>query len=252
MDEIVCSPQRGVILVTGASSGVGAAVARGLRGLVSSSEGPFANHELVLLGRSDEKLATLRDELGRAGCDVITHAGDISDPNHIESVLSPIMAGERRLSVVIHCAGVGHFGEIEETGLDEIAEMIATNVSGTALLLRSVVPFFKEQRGGHLVVITSDVARRPLEGGSVYSASKFAQRSLVASIRKEVLSYGVKVSEVMPGLIDTNFHASPAGSAAHQDWLRPEDVAWWIQMIVSAPSHVVVDELMIHPLSQRY
>jgi NADP-dependent 3-hydroxy acid dehydrogenase YdfG len=75
---------------------------------------------------------------------------------------------------------------------------------------------------------------------------------MVASIRKEVQPFGVRVSEVLPGLIDTNFHADPAGSPAHHDWLQPTDVAWWIQAVVCAPPHVVVDEVMIHPLSQRY
>jgi NADP-dependent 3-hydroxy acid dehydrogenase YdfG len=246
------TPPKGVILITGASSGVGEAVARSMVELIKSAADQSGGHELVLLGRSAQKLTELQAELRGDMSPVTAYAGDITDVGYLGSVLSPIIAMGKRLSVVVHCAGMGRFGKHDEVKLGDIDEMIATNILGTAVLLQSVIPVMKEARAGHLVVVTSDVARRPLEEGAIYSASKYAQSSMVASIRKEVQPFGIRVSEVLPGLIDTNFHAEPAGSPAHHDWLQPTDVAWWIQAVVCAPQHVVVDEVMIHPLSQRY
>jgi NADP-dependent 3-hydroxy acid dehydrogenase YdfG len=110
----------------------------------------------------------------------------------------------------------------------------------------------KENKDGHIINVASDVAKRAFSGGSLYCASKYAQEGFSAAIRKELRPFGIKVSVVYSGLVDSSFHADPQGSSNHDDWLKNEDMANAIQYIIAQPKHVVIDELMIHPLSQDY
>ena len=106
--------------------------------------------------------------------------------------------------------------------------------------------------GGHIVNVASDVAKRTFAGGSLYCASKFAQEAFSSALRKEVRKDKIKVSVVYSGLVDTHFHADPQGGAHATNWLRDSDVADAIIYILAAPAHVVVDELVLHPLAQDY
>lgn len=243
---------RGVVLITGASSGVGAAVAQQIAQLIAAEHPRFSQDEVVLMGRSEESLRSVCDTLGEMAPSATTRAGNIADAEYLTAVLDEITAAGKHLSAVIHCAGLGRFGSLDTINQAELSEMIATNVWGTTVLLQRATVPMKQARCGHIVVVTSDVARRCLNGGAVYSATKHAQASLVASLRQEVRSFGIKVSEVLPGLIDTNFHARGAGAPEQSEWLKPEDVAAMITTILTAPPHVVIDEVMMHPLVQPY
>lgn len=243
---------RGVVLITGASSGVGAAVATEIARLIEAKHPRFADDEIVLMGRSEESLRTVRDNLGEMAPSATIRAGNIADPDYLTSVIDEITSAGKRASALIHCAGLGRFGSLDTMGQDQLSEMIATNVWGTTMLLQRVTIPMKKALQGHIVVVTSDVARRCLNGGAVYSATKYAQASLVASLRQEVRPFGIKVSEVLPGLIDTNFHAGGAGAPEQSEWLKPEDIAAMITTIVTAPPHVVIDEVMMHPMVQPY
>ena len=110
----------------------------------------------------------------------------------------------------------------------------------------------REAKKGHLITIASDVAKRVFDGGSLYCASKYAQHAFTEALRKEVRRDGIKVSTIYSGLVDTMFHPEPQGSEAHKEWLTCEDMAESIFYIMNQPAHVVIDELMIHPLSQEY
>jgi NADP-dependent 3-hydroxy acid dehydrogenase YdfG len=109
----------------------------------------------------------------------------------------------------------------------------------------------KAQKTGHIINIASDVAKRVFDGGALYCSSKFAQDAFSSALRKEVRRDGIKVSVVYSGLVNTPFHANP-NSSDKADWLSDADMAQSIQFIMSQPAHVVIDELMIHPLSQDY
>ena len=115
-----------------------------------------------------------------------------------------------------------------------------------------MAPIFKHQANGHIVFVASDVAKRTYAGGSMYSSSKYAQHAFADAIRKELRPFSVKVSTVYSGLVDSSFHKEPQGDDSHSWWLKNEDVAHAIIYILNQPAHVVVDELMIHPLQQDY
>jgi NADP-dependent 3-hydroxy acid dehydrogenase YdfG len=110
----------------------------------------------------------------------------------------------------------------------------------------------KAKTAGHIINIASDVAKRVFSGGSLYCASKYAQDAFSAAIRKELRPFKIKVSVVYSGLVDSFFHAEKEGDPAHENWLKNEDMANAVEYIITQPPHVVIDELMIHPLEQEY
>jgi NADP-dependent 3-hydroxy acid dehydrogenase YdfG len=105
---------------------------------------------------------------------------------------------------------------------------------------------------GHIINIASDVAKRVFAGGALYCASKYAQDAFSMAIRKELRPFGIKVSVVYSGLVDSYFHADPQGHSSHEGWLTKQNMADAICYIAAQPPHVVIDELMIHPLEQDY
>jgi NADP-dependent 3-hydroxy acid dehydrogenase YdfG len=109
----------------------------------------------------------------------------------------------------------------------------------------------KTKGSGHIINIASDVAKRVFDGGALYCSSKFAQDAFSAALRKEVRKHGIKVSVIYSGLVDTPFHADER-SERKKEWLTSQDMANTIIYVMNQPKHVVIDELMIHPLSQEY
>jgi NADP-dependent 3-hydroxy acid dehydrogenase YdfG len=228
-----------VAIVTGASRGIGKAIA-----LLLALQGA----KVVAVARSEKELI----ELGHKtqGPCIVADVADESDAQH---VVQETIRRFGRLDILVCNAGVGSFNELEHFSSDEWDRIFDTNVKGTFLLCKAAVPHFKAQRKGHIVGITSDVAKRTFAHGTAYGASKYAQDALLASLRKEVRPHGVKVSTIYPGLVDTYFNDTKPGSTkAQKTHLRPADVAQAVRYVLEAPAHVVIDELMLHPLTQDW
>lgn len=227
-----------VILITGASRGIGRATA-----LLLALQGAH----VVLVARSDDELLDLATKT--QGLPLVA---DVSDEADVKHVVAEAIRHFGRLDAVVCNAGVGTFNELEYFSLEEWERMFATNVRGTFLLCKYAVPHFKTRRKGHIVGITSDVAKRTFPNGTAYGASKFAQDALLGSLRKEVRPHGIKVSTIYPGLVDTYFSGQPGGEATAHTHLRPQDVAQAVRYVLEAPPHVVIDELMLHPITQEW
>jgi NADP-dependent 3-hydroxy acid dehydrogenase YdfG len=231
------------ILITGASKGIGRALA-----LKLAAEG----HNLALVARSRDELETLSNEVQQEGGHALIFAGDVADEAIATKAVADTVAAYGKLDAVVNNAGFGIFKQAEHLTVEEWDSMYATNVKGTFLFSREAVQAMKQTGGGHIVNVASDVAKRVFDGGSLYCSSKFAQDAFSMALRKEVRRYKIKVSVIYSGLVDTHFHARPQGDPYHADWLTPENMADTIHYVLSAPPHVVIDELMIHPLSQEY
>ncbi len=228
-----------VIIVTGASRGIGRATA-----LLLALQGAT----VVAVARSPDELADLT--LKTQGLSVVA---DVADDADAQRVVAETLRHYGRLDAVVCNAGVGSFGPLESLEAEEWDRIFQTNVKGTFLLCKYAVPHFKAQKSGHIVGIASDVSRRTFENGTLYGASKYAQDALLGSLRKEVRPHGIKVSVVYPGLVDTYFaESTPGSSATETTHLRPADIAQAVRYVLEAPAHVVVDELMIHPLTQEW
>ena len=228
-----------VVIVSGASRGIGKATA-----LLLALQGAT----VVAVARSEQELSDLTHKT--RGLSIVADIADEADAQH---VVAETLRHYGRLDILVCNAGVGSFAELEQFTGEEWDRIFDTNVKGTFLLCKAAVPHFKAQKRGHIVGITSDVAKRSFAHGTVYGASKFAQDAVLASLRKEVRPHGIKVSTIYPGLVDTYFNDTTPGSPdAEKTHLRPADIAQAVRYVLEAPPHVAVDELMIHPLTQEW
>jgi NADP-dependent 3-hydroxy acid dehydrogenase YdfG len=231
------------VLLTGASKGIGKALALKLA---------QQNVNLGLVARSEQELQEIKIEIEKLGSKCLLFVGNVADENLAKAAVGQMVAAFGSIDFMINNAGYGIFGQTETISAENWSDIYDVNVKGTFLFSKEVLAGMKTTQSGHIINIASDVAKRVFDGGGLYCSSKYAQDAFSAALRKEVRKDGIKVSVVYSGLVDTMFHADPQGAAKHADWLKADDMADTIIYIMDQPRHVVIDELMIHPLSQEY
>jgi NADP-dependent 3-hydroxy acid dehydrogenase YdfG len=222
-----------VFVITGASTGIGAATAR---------RAAQAGHRVVLAARSEDRLAALAEELGGDGRALAVRC-DVSEWADQERLAQAALDAFGRLDVVFVNAGFGaRRGFLEETP-EHWRSMVLTNVLGAAYTIRATLPALKESRGH--VLITSSVAGRRALSGSLYSATKHAVTAMGEALRQDVNDTGIRVTVVEPGMVDTPFFDNPVSGA-----LQADDIARAVMYAVSQPPHVDVNEILVRPTAQ--
>ena len=227
-------PDDPVFLITGASTGIGAASAR------AASQ---AGYRVVLAARSEDRLRALAEELGgdeRA----LAVAADVRRWADNERLVDAATSAFGRLDVVFANAGYGGARGWLKGTPEEWEDMLLTNVLGAAYTVRAAIPALTERRG-HVLITSSVAGRRPLPG-SFYSVTKHAATAMGEALRQDLDGTGVRVTLVEPGLVDTPFFDSPPSIEA----LQPEDVAAAVLYAVSQPPRVDVNEILIRPTAQ--
>jgi NADP-dependent 3-hydroxy acid dehydrogenase YdfG len=222
-----------VLVITGASTGIGAATAR-----AAAAEG----FSLVLAARSRDKLDAL---VGALGDDrALAVPTDVTVWQENESLIAAARDRFGRVDAVFANAGFGAArGWLKETP-EHWREMVLTNVLGAAYTLRAAIPSVTETKG-HLLVTGSVAGRRALPG-SLYSCTKWAVTAMGEAVRQDLNDTGVRVTVIEPGMVDTPFFDNGAGPGA----LQPEDIARAVMYAVSQPPHVDVNEILIRPTAQ--
>jgi NADP-dependent 3-hydroxy acid dehydrogenase YdfG len=222
-----------VLVITGASTGIGAATAR-----AAVADG----FSVVLAARSEEKLAALAGEIGDDRALAVPTDVTVWEDN--ERLIEAATDRFGRVDVVFANAGFGAArGWLKETP-QHWREMVLTNVLGAAYTLRAAIPAVKETKG-HLLVTGSVAGRRALPG-SLYSCTKWAVTGMGEAVRADLNDTGIRVTVVEPGMVDTPFFDNGAGP----DALKPEDVARAVMYAISQPPHVDVNEILIRPTAQ--
>lgn len=222
-----------MLLITGASTGIGAATARGAAG---------AGWRLALGARSEDRLAELVGELGDEVA--LARRCDVTDFEDQRGLVAAAIDRFGRLDGVFANAGVGATRGFLEESVEHWRRMVDTNVLGVALTIRAALPHFRQEGGGHFVLTGSVAGRRALPG-SLYSATKWAVTAMGEGLRQEVSDSDIKVTVVEPGMVDTPFFDSPV-----QDALRADDVARIVLFALSEPGHVDVNEILVRPIRQ--
>jgi NADP-dependent 3-hydroxy acid dehydrogenase YdfG len=222
-----------VLVITGASSGIGAATAR-----AAAADG----FSLVLAARSEDKLAELVADVGEERA--IAVATDVTDWEANERLIAAATERFGRVDAVFANAGFGAArGWLKETP-EHWRDMVLTNVLGAAYTLRAAIPEIKKTTG-HLLVTGSVAGRRALPG-SLYSCTKWAVTAMGEAVRADLNDTGVRVTVIEPGMVDTPFFDNGAGPGA----LHPEDIARAVMYALGQPPHVDVNEILIRPTAQ--
>ena len=183
------SPGR-VVVVTGASAGIGRAICERLAG---------GRYRLVLAARSTDKLQQLEAELRQAGTECISVTADVADPNDLERLVSTAVQRFSRIDVLINNAGVDCFGEFSKLSTEQILQTIDINLTGTIMLTHLVVPIMQQQRSGSIINISSTAGKHGPAFGAVYGATKAALIGFTQGLRGELLSQGISATAICPG-----------------------------------------------------
>lgn len=222
-----------VFLITGASSGIGAATARAAAS---------AGYRVALAARSVDRLRELAAALGGPQRALAVPC-DVTEFEQQEAMVTRTLQQFGRLDVVFANAGFGAKRGFLEESPELWRSMVLTNVYGAALTIRATIEALRQSRG-HLLLTGSVAGRRALPG-SLYSATKWAVTGMGESARQELNGSGVRVTLIEPGMVDTPFFTNRPKAA-----LAPEDVAAAILYAVSQPPHVDVNEILIRPTAQ--
>ncbi len=225
-----------VFLITGASSGIGAATAR-----AAAASG----FRVVLAARSQDKLDALAAECGGEGR-ALAVVTDVTSWEDDERLAAAALDAFGRIDVAFVNAGFGgrrSFHPDEADTVEHWRDMVLTNVLGAALTIRATLPAIIEAKGH--VLLTGSVAGRVAIPGSLYSSTKWAVTGMGQSLRGEVAGTGVRVTLIEPGMVDTPFFDNRPQAA-----LQDTDIANAVMYAVSQPAHVDVSELLVRPTSQ--
>jgi len=235
-----------VAVVTGASSGIGAAVAEAL-----AKEGAH----IALAARRTPALEKLKLKLTHHGVKILMHQTDVTSASQVESLMKTATAELGEIDILVSCAGVMYFTMMANTQTDDWERIVDVNCKGLLHCLASTIPSFLSRGKGHIVAISSDAGRKVFPGLGVYSASKFFVEATLQALRVETAGSGLRVTSVQPG----NTNSELLGMSTDQEALKkygepsgakvldPEDVARSIIYALSQPEHVAVNEVMIEP-----
>jgi NADP-dependent 3-hydroxy acid dehydrogenase YdfG len=231
--------EKPVLLITGASSGIGAATAR----LAAD------RYRLVLAARRREALDALAAELGGPGQALAVEC-DVTEWDQVEALAARALAEFGRIDAVLANAGFGATRGFLEESPEHWRSMVLTNVLGPALTIRATLPHLLERGDGHYLITSSVAGRRALPG-SLYSATKFATTAIGEALRQELRGMRendkIKVTLIEPGITDTEFFDDKPAEWA----LRDEDIAHEVVHALTAPPGVEINEILIRPTAQR-
>lgn len=234
-----------IVLITGATSGIGLACAR-----------KFAKNgdKLILTGRNARRLAEIKQEITAKGTEVITLVYDVRDSAASKSAFEELPDDWQAIDVLVNNAGLALGLEAEyEVNTDDWDTMIDTNIKGLLTMTRLVVPGMVERNSGHIINIGSVAGDAAYKGGSVYCATKAAVKALSDGLRIDIAETAIRVTNLKPGLVETNFsnvrfRGDTERAASLYQGIKPltgDDIADVAVYAANAPAHVQIAEVLI-------
>lgn len=237
------------VLITGATSGIGEATAR----LLANN-----NYKLILCGRRQEKLDKLQRDLS-AITKVTTLSFDVRDNDAVKSAIGSLQGDWKDIDVLINNAGNAHgLDPIQKGKVEDWDAMMDINVKGLLYISREILPGMTERKRGHVINIGSVAGKEVYANGNVYCASKFAVDALTQGMRIDLNPFGIKVTSIHPGLVETEFSLVRFKGDSERAFsvykgLKPltgEDIADVLLYVLSTPDHVVIADLVVFPKAQ--
>ncbi len=225
-----------VALVTGASRGIGQAIARTLGRMGAM---------LSLCARDTQKLQSACHDLEAEGARVLALPADVSRPDEITSLVQTTERSLGPIEILVNNAGIGHFAPIQESSEANWDSTLDTNLKAVFLLSKAVAPGMISRRSGHIINIASLAGKNAFAGGSIYCASKWGLLGLTQCAAEDLRPYGIRVSAICPGSVATDF--SPHSSKDPGKMLQPEDVAHAVEMILTQAPQSFISEVLLRP-----
>lgn len=241
----------GTVLITGASSGIGASCARAFA---------RAGARLLLVARRLDRLRLLAEELERNhASQTQVYELDVRDAGVVSRVLEHLPEEWQHIDLLVNNAGLSRgLDRVQNAHLRDWEEMIDTNVSGVIHVIRAVVPGMVRRGNGHIVNIGSIAGHEVYPGGSVYCATKSALRAITTGLRLDLFGTPIRVSTIDPGAVETEFSLvrfrgnSESAASVYEGFtpLTGDDIADAVVWVATRPPHVNVDEILIMPTAQ--
>ncbi|NHC39954.1 SDR family oxidoreductase [Bacillus sp. MM2020_1] len=232
-----------IAIVTGGSRGIGKEIA------VKLAE---SGMKLTIVGSSTQVSETAEEIRKMGYANVLPVQADVSKEEDMKAVVKKTLEAYGSIDLLVNNAGLGFFKLTEEVSLEEWKKVFEVNVQGVFLATKAVLPHMKDQKSGTIINISSDVARYTIPNGAAYTATKYAVQGFSGSVAQEVREYGIRVGTINPGMVDTYFAESTQGLPEKEDWLKVGDIANAVVYMASAPKHMIIDEIVIHPFAQQY
>jgi len=226
-----------IAIVTGAGRGIGEAISKRLAVLGAT---------VLLIGRDRERLAEVKRQIEVAGGHAEIFPVDLLREDAITALAYSIKEGHGRCDILVNNAGIGAQGApLHETSPETWDTVMATNLRAPYLMIRALAPLMIAARSGHIINISSLAGHNPLRSGAAYAASKWGLNGLTYSVAEELRDYGIRVSAVAPGSVNTAF----GGGGRDGSWkIQPDDVANIVAMLVTQSAQSFVSEVLLRPL----
>jgi NADP-dependent 3-hydroxy acid dehydrogenase YdfG len=239
-----------VVVITGASSGLGEATARLL-----SAQGA----SVVLAARRADRLKSLADELTGSGGKAIAVTTDVTHRDQVKKLVDAAVQACGRVDVMINNAGLMPQSLLERLKIDEWDRMIDVNIKGVLYGIAAALPYMKQQKAGHFINVSSVAGHRVGPGTAVYAATKYAVRALSEGLRQEVKPYNIRTTVISPGAVATELLDSVTDSAAaervHKFYaevaIPAESFARAVAFAMSQPDEVDINEILFRPTRQE-
>jgi NADP-dependent 3-hydroxy acid dehydrogenase YdfG len=225
-----------VALITGASRGIGLAIAHSLAGLGA---------KVALCARDPKRLEAAATSLKQAGASVVAIPADIRGADEIASVVRETEHALGPIEILVNNAGIGYFAPVQEASEANWDAVLDTNLKAVFLLSKAVAPGMIQRRAGHIINIGSLAGKSAFAGGAIYCASKWGLLGLTQCMAEDLRSYGIRVSAVLPGSVATDFSPHPGKDTSKM--LQPDDVAHAVESIVTQAPQSFISEVLIRP-----
>lgn len=239
-----------VVIITGASSGIGEATAREL-----GSKGA----KVVLAARREDRLQALQEELAKDRVDAAYKVVDVTSQDEMEQLAQFTIEKFGQIDVIFNNAGLMPLSNMHKKKIDEWNKMIDVNIRGVLHGIAAVLPHMRERKSGHIINTSSVAAHEVMPGGAVYSGTKFAVKAITEGLRKEEATEGtnIRVTMVSPGVIATELSDHISDSEAKEGLkelsdiaLPPESIARAVSHVIGEPEDVATNEIIVRPTAQ--
>lgn len=230
-----------VAIVTGASRGIGPAIAEALAG-----EGAA----VVLTARNADELGRVAEGITRNGGTAVALPTDVSDEDQVQAMIRTTVERMGRLDILVNNAGVGLFNPLIESTTEQWDWVMEITLKGVYLCAREALKVMVPRRSGLIINIGSDLSYRTSANCGIYGTAKYGVGALTQVINQEHRRDGIRCTGIYPGMIDTYFAGSTMGEERKKEWLKDTDLANACLYVATQPPYVRIDEIRMHPMTQ--